>query len=215
MARAKRTDRADARRRYRQTVVANGASDTDEAVEGSAAGRPGQGAASSGAPARPSIGGAFRSAYRPADLRTDLQLLPSLLRTRGILLAIALVLVGGVAFLAFPASSVTVFVFQTLTLPPALAPVFLVGWLAPRASYLLGLVVGVVDLVVYAAVILARGPSAGVTTGALTELIVSAAVIGPMSGLLFAAAAAWYRRFLQLSGRPRQPARSSSRSRRR
>ena len=95
--------------------------------------------------------------------------------------------------------------FQLLSLPPGgpTLPVLLVGFMATRASYLQGLLIGLLDLVlisVYVAV------TPGVTgTSTLTEIITSSAITGLPTSLLFAAAAAWYRRFLRLSS-PRRVA---------
>ena len=101
MARAKRTDRAEARRRYR---AANAeplddlddlddellAAETDprrpRATPPAREVRPGRRRGDRdgriGARPRPSIGAAFRSAFRPIDLRGDLRALPRLLINR-------------------------------------------------------------------------------------------------------------------------------------
>src|SRR5205823_1293628 len=100
-------------------------------------------------PGRPGLTSAFRSAYHPAHYREDIAALPQLVRGRWFLISIGLVVLGAAAYLAFP-SPQTFLLVQSLTLPPAMLPIFLVGFTAPRASYLLGLMVGVVDVVVYA-----------------------------------------------------------------
>ena len=91
MARAKRTDRAEARRRYRANVVDpldEGDLDpsTDLADGPTAPARPTGGprvrasaSPAAAAPQRTSITGAFRSSFRPADLRGDLRALPQIL----------------------------------------------------------------------------------------------------------------------------------------
>jgi hypothetical protein len=199
VARAKHTVRADARRRYRQTqnIELEGSELESDAPEPA---RPGR---STPAPAqRPSITAAFRNAYRPAKIREDIGALPWLLRSRAFLISLALV-VGGVAAVAVaPGNTVTNLFFQAMVVPPAMAPLFIVGFFATRASYLLGFLVAVVDVAAYAVFIYTVAP--GLTTEPIDpaqqqQLVFSALSVGPMSGIFFAAAAAWYRRFLTLS----------------
>lgn len=218
LARAKQTTRADARRtdarrRYRQTLAQN--TDLTEAEEGdepqprsaSGAGR----AAAPAQPGRPGIMSAFRGAYRPARYREDLAALPQLLRGRWFLISLAAVLGGYVAWVAAP-STLTLFLFQTLTYPPAMLPIFLVGFTAPRASYLLGLVVGLFDVA-----LLFVGYGSGIaepvsgTAVPIGDFLVNGLAFVLPASVLFAAGAAWYRRFLALSNAGRRPA-SSNRS---
>ena len=198
MARAKRTDRADARRRYRQYQ----ATDRDDAEldgeEAVATAAPAPRTASSAAE-RPSITAAFRNAYHPAHVREDIGRLPGLLRSRAFLISLALVIGGTIAVLIARDSPISTLLFQALVVPPAMAPIFIVGFFARRASYLLGLVISVVDVVAYAAVVYTLAPSTAGAPINREELIFSALTIGPISGVFFAAAAAWYRRFLALS----------------
>ena len=74
MARAKRTDRTEARRRYRAEQAAlGGDTTTDVAVEAAPAkGRSTASKAPAPAP-RPGIIASFKAAYRPVDLRGDLR----------------------------------------------------------------------------------------------------------------------------------------------
>jgi hypothetical protein len=199
VARAKHTVRADARRRYRQTQSGEpeGSADTEETTA------PAQRSASSpaqrsvSAPAqRPSITAAFRNAYRPAKIREDIGALPSLLMSRAFLISLALVVGGTGAYVVAPGNFVTGLVYQAMVLPPAMAPIFIVGFFARRASYLLGLIVGIVDVVAYAIVVYAVAP---IDPAQQQGLVFSALSVGPLSGIFFAAAAAWYRRFLSLS----------------
>lgn len=227
MARAKHTDRSEARRRYRQT--------TNEAVEGeilepeaadldsTEPRRPARAAAQPGRPERPSFLGSFRAAYHPARVRDDLRALPSLLRSRAFLGALLLVLAGGVAVAALPNYTGTRFALEFLVWPgQALAPQLVAGFFAPRASYLLGLIIGLVQGLVFMGVMAGVGPTIGlpITSELMGTLLGLSFVTGPISGLLFAAAAAWYRRFLSLSSPSRrgaagrQPARSAKPSRR-
>jgi hypothetical protein len=198
VARAKRTDRADARRRYRQYQT----TDLDEAgVDGDAAPpnvAPSPRVAST-QPERPSITAAFRNAYHPAHVREDLRYLPMLLRSRAFLGALALVGVGMVSVIVAPDSPVSAFLFQALVYPPAMAPIFIVGFFARRASYLLGLILAVVDVAAFAVVVNSLAPAPGAVAVDRAQLVLSAITTGPLSGVFFAAAAAWYRRFLALS----------------
>lgn len=199
MARAKHTDRAEARRRYRQ---AQGFVD-DEGAAPNTAGEPDpRPAARPTPPERPSITAAFRQAYRPANLRDDLAALPRLIRTRSFLISLALVIVGFAAVVVAPTSPVSNLAFQALVIPPAMAPIFVVGFFAPRASYLLGLIVALVDVAAYTAFVYGIAPSLAsepFDPVQQQELVISAISVGPPSGIFFAAAAAWYRRFLSLT----------------
>lgn len=208
MARAKRTDRADARRRWRQTQTGEPdggelGTEAPEASEPPRSARSARSARPAPAPtARPSITAAFRNAYRPARIREDIAALPSLLTGRAFLISLALVVGGVAAVAAVPGNAVTNLAFQALVVPPAMAPIFIVGFFARRASYLLGFIVAVVDVAAYTVFVYAVAP--GIATEPIDpaqqqQLVLSALSVGPLSGIFFAAAAAWYRRFLTLS----------------
>jgi hypothetical protein len=220
VARAKQTARAEARRRYRlanrledeaaPNELGSPASDADAGESVRARRATSQAAAApanSTAAARPSFGSSFRAAYHPANIRADLALLPQLLRTRAFLGAAGLVLGGAVVFAAFPGYSLSSLLFQTLTYPPAMAPIFVVGFFAPRASYLLGLIVGVLDALVYVAIVvlLVQANETPLTASSGASLLAQALFTGIVSGAVFSSAAAWYRRFLTLSS-PRRAA---------
>jgi hypothetical protein len=213
VARAKRTQRADARRRYRQTAVVD--PDGLEIVDSDApAAAPSGPISRRGAPVAGRLGftDAMRAAWHRPDIRADIAALPSLLVTRWFLIPLALVLVGIVGVLVLPTNYVTGLFFQLMVLPPAMAPVFIVGFFAKRASYLLGLIISVIDVIGYSVFVvivlptLAASPLAGQKQG---ELILSAVTVGPLSGIFFAAGAAWYRRFLSLSSAQRARPRSN------
>jgi hypothetical protein len=221
VARAKQTRRAEARRRYRQAnlpadesglELEDGEPEPNVAAARSTA-TPTQRPAAS-APVRPGFMAAMRSAYHRADLREDLRHLPRLLRSRALLGGIALVLVGAAAALAFPGYTGSAFAWELLVLPgSALGPQLVAGFFAPRASYILGFIVGVVQGAVFSlflTVFAARlgTPMPGDEIG---QLLTLSFVTGPISGTLFAAAAAWYRRFLALSS-PRRAAAAAARA---
>ncbi len=219
MARAKRTVRADARRRYRveqglapdQWVDQDEeAASTDPAARASAAGgstaRPVAGAQ----PARVGILDAFRRSFRPLDVRGDLAALPGIaLHNKALWIPLALTLISTVAFYITQGNDiVTRFVFAYFIQTPAIGGVFLAGFLAPRASWLLGVIVGLVSAACYAFLILtifSAVVAAAPTPGLAQDVILSGFVLSPVLGALFASAAAWYRRFLAMSNPNRRP----------
>ena len=169
MARAKRTDRAAARRRNR-ALLANEPGDLEEeGLEASAAGTPRQGAMPSGRPApaapggRPQggIGYAFRAAFRPAHVREDLAHLPEILRQRSFWLT-CLVIVGvALAYSVFRGRElISSLLLQYFLYPPPVGAIFITGFFARRASYLAGGLVGFVSAVVYSALVIASASGA-------------------------------------------------------
>jgi hypothetical protein len=217
VARAKRTDRADARRRYRQMPIEE-LDDTSVDTPPPSASRRAP-SAPSAPQGRPSITSALRRAYHPPQIREDLAALPWLLRTPAFYVPAILVVAGTVATSAFPANQIAGLVFQAMVVPPAMAPIFIAGFFARRASYLLGLLIAVIDVAAYAAFIYLVAPAMAVTPidpAQQQSYVFSAITVGPVSGIFFAAAAAWYRRFLALSNSgaaQRAKARQQQRSR--
>lgn len=212
MARAKQTARSEARRRYRQSTAptfSDGEGELDQ--EDAADRRTARAAPARAADNRPPSGrvgfaSAFRLAYHPPNIREDIRTLPSTLRSRGFLAAVLMVIGGGVLWYAFPVYSGSITAWELLVLPgSALAPQLVAGFFAPRASYLLGFAVGLVQPVVYLVVnssarvqeaYIARGVS---IPGITVEQVGLAFLNSLIMGALFAAMAAWYRRFLALS----------------
>lgn len=207
MARAKRTARADARRRYRSEVDPAFDPSTDEATPAGASpvGRAASPSAAATVPGsvRMGIVDAFRRSFRPLDLRGDLAALPQLLRSRALLIPLALTIVATAAFYVTQgADIVTKFVFAYFIQTPAIGGVFLAGFLARKASWLLGVIVGLVSAACYAFLILtvfSAVVAASPTPGLAQDVILSGFVLSPIMGALFASGAAWYRRFLALS----------------
>lgn len=218
MARAKRTDRAEARRRHRAaTAAVEGDTDTEPSsaptASGSTAARTSSGATTMSSPGgRLPMGTAFRQAFHPVDIRADLAALPWLaVHTKALWVPI-LITLAGTAAIAFASTvsvqntivaAVTSLIFQYFIQPPAIGGVFIAGFLAPRASWLLGIIVGLVAALSYAFILYAF-PTAifGATTpdpNQVRELATSGFLLSPVFGALFASGAAWYRRFLQLS----------------
>jgi hypothetical protein len=213
VARAKRTHRADARRRYRQEQAARAESGE---VEEEAPARPRKGDAQPATPTgRPSVTAAFRAAARPADIRSDLSYLPTLVvRTKAVWLPSLLVVGAGVAFLIpqIQDNIVGVLVFQAFVFPPPLAATFLAGLLAPRGAWLAGLVVGVVAAGVFAVVaaLFQGSTAAGLEASTLRDAVLYAFAVAPIFGLGAGAFAGFYRRFLQFGA----PARRAQKDRR-
>ena len=205
MARAKRTDRAEARRRYRASIgedIEPLDLDEDE-LDGGTSERSAKPAAAP-APARPSITGAFRNSFRPLDLRADLRALPALLLNKSVWLPVLLTAASTVAFLMAPDQIVSVLLFQYFVYTPPVAAIFLAGFMAPRASYLTGAIAGAAGAIGVTIVGLAsigqKAPDGTpVTQAAVMDAIGVAIVTSIMSGIFFGGAAGWYRRFLQMA----------------
>jgi hypothetical protein len=225
VARAKRTDRAEARRRYRASIVEpNDIDDLDDEVVPAApvAAKPSTNAAQGAA--RPSMGAAFRSAFRPLDLRGDLRALPMLLRHKSFLLPVIL---SGLSVAIVPllgANSLTSAFFVYFAAGPPLGAVLLAGFLSPRASWLVGLLVCLVALAfqavafslpafyVYLDGVIDSTTNAPLGRDVARNALLGQALIGIPYGAVFAAMAAWYRRFLTRASPGRQrPAQTGAR----
>ena len=214
MARAKKTDRAEARRRYRAEMAGADAADdgVPEVAASAPAARPAppkSGQKYSSPSGRMGIRDALRELVHPVDIRADLAALPWLVtHTKAVWLPILLSIASGIAFVVVP-STITVYLFQFFVLAPAIGSIFLAGFLAPRASWLIGIIVGVAAALVLAVMLVSGGMNHALETlsGSIAPydpasypLIISQSLIMAVPlGALFAAAAAWYRRFLQLS----------------
>src|SRR5689334_7671705 len=161
VARAKRTQRAEARRRYRseQSLVAEGDADAIDAPAGDArASRPTASATASKQSTAPrqGVGNAFRAAFRPVDIRSDLRALPQLVRHRALWIPAAITLATTVLFVIVRPEGrndilgvLTVFLYQYFVVTPAIGGVFIAGFLAPKASWLYGILVGIVAAICY------------------------------------------------------------------
>jgi len=203
VARAKRTERAAARRRHRAATEPDLLEAEMEEDRGPATPRRAAPPRASGDTVRVSIGTALRSSFHPLRVREDLAALPSLVRHRSLWLPILATVASTVAVVATQGKDViTPFLFAYFVQTPALGGVFLAGFLAPRASWLLGAIVGVVAAGGYVAVV-ALVPSSISTTAPdaakLGDIAFGAFIASPIMGALFASLAAWYRRFLSLT----------------
>ncbi len=211
MARAKSTARAEARRRYRAAEDDGSSMDGTEDVPstpgaGRTAAHVGTGSA---APGRIGMRAAFTQAMRPLNVREDLAALPWIATHSKALWLPLLITVGStIAAIAVGGTNViTTFLFAYFVQTPAIGGVFIAGFLAPRASWLLGVIVGLVAAACYTFIGLSGVIPVSPTVGS-TDVVVSSFILSPILGGFFAAGAAWYRRFLALSnpnhGRRRQ-----------
>jgi len=220
VARAKRTNRAEARRNYRAAMAASpdelGDAELEEATDADTTAEPASrtsqpkspqatsgGGAGAAPGARPSIQKAFRGAFRPLDLRGDLQALPRLLIDKAFLIPVALIVGVTVAVVVFQGKELISRELSAFVLsPPPLAPVFIAGFLAPRASWLLGGLLGVVQTV--AVLIVISTPALGQLTGVPDAgTLLSSVFVSVVFGSFYAAAMAWYKRFLRNANPPR------------
>jgi hypothetical protein len=239
VARAKRTQRADARRRYRAALAEveadssaseladDAPASSASASRSAAAPKSSSARASSPPPARPSITSAFRESFRPIDLRGDLRALPRLLTHWSFYVP---VLLSGAAVASIPIfglNALTSTFYQYFSYTAPIGSAFIAGFFAPRASYLVG---GLAALASWFFQVIAfnTGAFASVFAGAkdpvtgapidpsviAAGILSQALVVGVPSGAFFAAAAAWYRRFLRRANPNRQAAAQSGGGRR-
>jgi hypothetical protein len=196
LARAKKTDRAEARRRHRAQVA--------EETGASASGQTGTASSSESGTGAPPPGGLFGgilSSIKRPDVLADLRATPSVLLGRPwILVPFGLVIVGAVlaAVGNMAAGSIEATAVALLLAQPTLL-YFVVGYLAPRGSYIFGAVLGLFAAVLYVIIVLNKlGPD--VSGGDVTSGALSYVMIQVISGALFAGFASWYRSFLRSAG---------------
>jgi len=225
VARAKRTARAEARRRYRAATEPAFDADfeTTEAAPATRAVRqPTPSVKPDSGQERVGVFGALRVSIHPVHVREDLVALPSLATHRAMWLPILTIAASAVATSITRGQDVaTPFLFTYFVVTPAIGAVFLAGFLAPKASWLIGIVVSLIAAICYIVMGYAGllpSPFAEQFAKVPFEASVSTLLFAPLMGALFAAAAAWYRRFLRLSNpaRARQaasPRRGDGRSR--
>lgn len=209
MARAKRTDRAEARRRYRATLAESSAEpDSEDSVEVEAAPSPRRRPASTppqaqvSPTARVGIVEAFRRAAGPADIRADLAALPWLVRNTKAVWLPAVVVAVTTALMALPQTASNqwvVFAGTALIYPPPMATSFLAGILAPRASWLAGAISGLMAAIGFAVLVISGRLPVAPEAGAREALVAYAALSSVTFGGAVGAFAGFYRRFLALS----------------
>jgi hypothetical protein len=234
VARAKRTDRAEARRRYRAQLT-----DTDDGIDNetalddesvataapTATRSPARTASRTPVeptpPGRPSIIHAFRASFRQANFREDFAYLPTLvLRTKAVWLPVLLSVASAVTLVVVGLNTMTILFFQYFAYVLPVGALFLAGFLAPRASWLAGLIVGLAATGVLAVTLASGVLGTELNTEELgPNLVVNGLVTSTIGGALVSSAAAWYKRFLRLAnpnrGARRAPARGKPAPRRR
>lgn len=193
MARAKNTSRSEARRRTREQTRAEIA-ETQEPEDGGEVVAPKR---------KPLL-------FQWPDIRSDIRYLPFMFRTRRLLwLPFGLLLVGFVMALAFnviPAEyqQWALLYFQYFFAPQALFTYFIGGFVATRASYLIGFLLGLMTGVLWSFVLAANTlstaatPDSGLPQGTdLLQTIGTVLVASMVLGTFAAGFAGWYRDFLR------------------
>ena len=201
MARAKNTSRSEARRRTREQTRAELAAE-QEPEDG---GEETVATAEAAAPRRRPM------LFQWPDIRADVRALPNMFRTRRLLwLPFILLLAGFVAALAFnviPADyqQLALLYFQYFFAPQALFTYFIGGFVATRASYLIGFILGLLTGLLWSIVLAANtistpasADSAGLPSGTdLLSTIGTVLVASMVLGTFAAGFAGWYRDFLR------------------
>jgi hypothetical protein len=199
LARAKNTSRAEARKRTRDAQRAELAE--HEALDDQLDGQPEDAQPA----ARPRL-------FQMPNVREDIRALPGMFRAKPLLWLPLFLLIGGLLMVLGRleldlglTGTVAAFYLSMLFAPPALFTFFIAGFLAPRASWLVGLIYGAIAGTFW---FIAFVPPAEVPdTQTFVAVLVSIASNGMVYGTLSAAFAAWYRNFLrgmQQSGQQRR-----------
>lgn len=197
MARAKNTSRSEARRRTREQTRAEVAAEQEPEDGGEVVDAP--------APRRRPM------LFQWPDIRADVKALPDMFRTRRLIwLPFILLAVGFVLALAFnllPAEveQWALLYFQYFFAPQALFTYFIGGFLATRASYLVGFILGLLTGVMWSVVLAANTIStpatpdtAGLPSGTdLLQTIGTVLVASMVLGTFAGGFAGWYRDFLR------------------
>ena len=102
-----------------------------------------------------SMAAAFKAAFRPVHVRQDIESLPWIaVHTKALWLPVLITLASTVLVAVTGGKDMlSAFMYQYFILTPAIGGVFIAGFLAPRASWLLGVIVGwFVNAYVYLAI---------------------------------------------------------------
>jgi hypothetical protein len=224
VARAKRTERTDARRRYREEQATltgeEGASETtmsESTSKSTTSKSTTQGAKPTGQ--RLGFTTLMKAAYRPPRIVDDLKSLPIVVTNIGFIgatlgsiaiavwfcisynTAISAVPIGDTAGLQAVSASyqIPAMLMGMVISPPPAVGAFLIGFMAKRASWLGGLIYGVICTIIVILVLQQPAGRLFTADGSPDAIIASTAAWSPIGAALFAAAAAWYKRFLNLS----------------
>jgi hypothetical protein len=225
VARAKRTERADSRRRYRAATA--GAADVDAAempavpaaaVPRDQRDRRPSGSAPGAPPAeRQSFLTSLRAAAGPVDIRGDLRAFPSIvLRSKAALIPGAVIVATTVAMLipSLAANQLVVMAGNVILQPPPMIIAFLAGMLAPRAAWLMGGLAGLASGIAYVVIVSVNtdmlmtplGFTYAVSTSQKVAYAQNVLLTAPVFGIAVGAFAGFYRRFLNMSTPQRQAA---------
>jgi hypothetical protein len=229
VARAKRTERAEARRRYRSATAASPElveeGDVLETPEIPAAALP-RGyrdrrapspAAASTPPQRGSFAGTIRQSVGAVDIPGDLRALPKLLLSRAFTIPAAII-GGTVVVMLIPtlgANQMVSLAGNLILQPPPMIIAFLAGMLATRAAWLMGGLVSVLAGIGFVIVVWVNtdmivtplGFTYLATTDQKLAYAMSVMLTAPIFGIAVGAFAGFYRRFLNASQPQRQGAR--------
>lgn len=200
MARAKNTSRAEARKRTRDYQRAELLTEEDEQIEDETS-------AAEAPAARPRM-------FALPDFRADIRALPTIFRTRRLVwIPFGLVLIGFILALliyGMPADLQTwvALYLQFFFVPQGLFAYFIAGFLAPRASYLVGALLGVLSGALYGIALVATlPPDVNIPISDAAMSVLSSTFTGIVLGTFAGGFAAWYRNFLrqmQDNGRQRR-----------
>jgi hypothetical protein len=189
LARAKNTSRAEARKRNRDAERSQSIEDEqlDDEIEDT--------------PAEPAPRAPL---FRIPNIVEDARQLPGMFRAKPLLwLPFGLLLIGFILALVIYGLPTEIqpwvaLYLQFFFVPQGLFAYFIGGFLAPRASYLVGMIMGVLSGAGYAIAIIATLP-AGTTiqTGEAVASVASYMLTGAVLGTFAGGFAAWYRNFLR------------------
>jgi hypothetical protein len=224
VARAKRTDRAEARRQYRaylQDKQEAAAAEADDSVRAGDIGtskparirdlKPLVAVQPSG---RLGIFAAAKAAYRTPHYMDDIRNIRSLVFHSKAVWPVLVVCVAGGAFSVFRISSgasstdpVLTAVFQFLFYPVPLVPPMIAGFLAPRSTWLAGVIAAFIAtmtlvLVFAMTTITVPGYAGTLSSTGLLSITVQLLSTSLAFGLMMAALSGWYKRFLRLTSAP-------------
>jgi hypothetical protein len=218
VARAKRTDRAEARRRYRaqMTQMADAISDAGDEESGPSAPVRGKSGRSDAAPVmKPGqpMGwtSSLRAATRPVHYIDDLKYAPTLIFRTNAIWPSALLSVAALAFALtrtdYKDSTVGLLIVYALPSTPLIQPM-LAGFLAPRATWLAGLISSVISgacfvvmIIYYTSGHLSNTPANwNIASDQYPGLAVQVLATAVTFGALLGAGSGWYKRFLTAKG---------------
>ncbi|MFI5261014.1 MAG: hypothetical protein ACHQZR_00500 [Candidatus Limnocylindrales bacterium] len=191
MARAKRTARADARRRYR-AAQAPADIEGDEPLPGPLATTSAR--TSAAVPASGGALGGLFSGIRLPSVREDLVAMPQVIRTSPpIWAAFGLGVLAIVAGLVINPNDTGImgFLLPLFIQAPGI-PVLVGGFVAPRGAWFIGLLLGLMQAVGLLAAIYRTTPD-NISGGSALVALLSGAILGALFGGL----AGWYRRWLR------------------